>query len=486
MKALPRIIKAPTHFQRALWVLALLIGLLAAAYQLCLLVMGYMNFSTSISIITTQGSPPFPDVTLCHLDKNWTFRMLDDELGYKFSPQEFDDLIWRRQQDFEVGSLGWHHLQSLKGLPGYIQNEIGIHETIDRLRELFVMDCYIMYNWDPVPCFGEDGPLMPTNMFLDPIFGLCVTFSGLDELMKELKLILYLDDPYRTMPQNFDISDTSTTHTSAVGVKVVVHPPGSNPDIWLGSKNVYAGTDVELNVEGTLRSVLGPPYGMCIRPEEAMLYGQPINRHGYECYRMCARDHILAQCNCLHINYATNKYERESFPLCGTIHPENLTKTFDYLTCAMDTISSLDAIMEEACQCPLPCTQFTYEFLANSVQWPHNTYYLSFYVKYIRHKPFAHKFQGYEDLINISRTDSERALKMFNQLNLIEKNFAQVRILNHQKSYFHYIETPLVSPEALFGNVGGLLNLWVGITFITIIEILDFVYQCVSGAPAAE
>ena len=36
-----------------------------------------------------------------------------------------------------------------------------------------------------------------------------------------------------------------------------------------------------------------------------------------------------------------------------------------------------------------------------------------------------------------------------------------------------YIDKPSLTSEQLFGTIGGLFNLWIGITFFTLIELLD-------------
>ena len=47
-------------------------------------------------------------------------------------------------------------------------------------------------------------------------------------------------------------------------------------------------------------------------------------------------------------------------------------------------------------------------------------------------------------------------------------------------------EVPLVGLEQVIGNVGGILNLWVGITFLTVIEIAEIVIKYASGISDAK
>lgn len=494
MKALPKIVRAQTTFQRILWVLALLVGLVAVLYQLIKLLMGYLEFATSVNIVTEKGSPPFPDVTVCHLDPNWTFRVLKNEIGEELSMAHYVARVERLQSIYGSDTSEWRHLEELKGLPGYLQNEQHIHAAVEKLRNLFIIDCYFAPDWDHRPCFSNDTNYVDTSVFIDPMFGLCVTFQTNDAMdVKSLNIILYLDDPEVSVPQRFDMGSDMTTHTSVVGARVVIHPPKSFPDIFLGSQHVHAGVDIAFNLEGTRRTVLDDPYGSCISTEEAEMAkkegkpGYSINRHGYECYRMCAKDHILFGCKCIHLFYATSKEDRATTQLCGHLDEHNISKTFELLSCASQVEMDLYEGFQEKCTCPIPCQQFTYEYSTKSIEWPHDIYHLSFYDQYIRHKPYAAKFKDYESLLNLSEYNEKEAVRGVSQLKLISKNFAQIRILNHQKTYFHFSETPLISPEALFGNVGGLLNLWVGITFITIIEIVEFLYQlCVQRKQLAQ
>jgi hypothetical protein len=247
---------------------------------------------------------------------------------------------------------------------------------------------------------------------------------------------------------------------------------------------VQAGKKVSVNIRATERSVLGEPYGTCITPEDAHrardIPGFAINRHGYECYRMCAKDYVLQDCACLDIYYAASDADREAVKMCGFLEA-NISETVARMLCAEHVVMQMDDphVMYDKCVCPTPCDQFVYEYTTEQIRWPHHTYHLSFYKEYIRHAPFAPKFRVYEDLLRMSNLTA--AQQKVSKLDLIHRNFAEIKVLNYQRTYFHYTETPLISPEALFGNLGGILNLWAGITFITIIEIIEFVHRLSEG-----
>ncbi|ELU02648.1 hypothetical protein CAPTEDRAFT_199620 [Capitella teleta] len=490
MKALPRLVRAKSWVQRCLWILALLVGLTAMSYQLAGLFMGYFEFSSSVNIAEIQGTPPFPDVTLCHIDPRWTFSKLETALSGEDSYTSYVHRVKTVENEYKESSDERRVLHNLRNMQGYLQNVQSIHEEGEKLRKTFILDCVVNTEWEPSLCFQGNGKnLVNTSVFIDPMFGMCVTFKVHREGTKNLDLLIYLEDEEQTQMEDFNLLGSSTSpvrHTSNNAARLVIHPQDSFPDIWLASHTVQAGKKVSVNVQATERSVLGEPYGSCITPEDAHrardIPGFAINRHGYECYRMCAKDYIVQDCMCLDIYYASSKEDRESLQMCGDLDV-NISRTIERMLCAEEVISGMDdsESMYAKCVCPTPCDQFVYEYTTEEMQWPHHIYHLSIYEQYVHNSSFAHKFKVYEDLLRLSKTNKTHAQNKVSKLDLIEKNFAEVKILNHQRTYFHYTESPLISPEALFGNLGGILNLWAGITFITIIEIIEFIQQMFVG-----
>ena len=69
--------------------------------------------------------------------------------------------------------------------------------------------------------------------------------------------------------------------------------------------------------------------------------------------------------------------------------------------------------------------------------------------------------------------DHAGAAQLLKQDSLLEENFLQISVLlNHDVIINTHIDA--VSSETLMGTMGGILNLWIGITFVTLTEIVDF------------
>ena len=45
-----------------------------------------------------------------------------------------------------------------------------------------------------------------------------------------------------------------------------------------------------------------------------------------------------------------------------------------------------------------------------------------------------------------------------------------------------YSDVPSVTLDSFFGTMGGVLNLWIGVTFFTLIELFDLVYKLATVA----
>jgi len=69
--------------------------------------------------------------------------------------------------------------------------------------------------------------------------------------------------------------------------------------------------------------------------------------------------------------------------------------------------------------------------------------------------------------------NTTEATKLVKSTNLIQRNFLQLSI-TMDDTITTEEDQPAIKLEALFGSLGGILNLWIGFTFITIMEVIDF------------
>jgi len=111
------------------------------------------------------------------------------------------------------------------------------------------------------------------------------------------------------------------------------------------------------------------------------------------------------------------------------------------------------------------------------VDWPGSASTLAFYSEYIQPFPqvYGNKFGAYGELQkrvgNMTPHDSVAQIK---SINLIPKNFIQLNIAFLTQNYQVNADMAAVGWETLFSNLGGALNLWMGITILFAAEVIEF------------
>ena len=123
--------------------------------------------------------------------------------------------------------------------------------------------------------------------------------------------------------------------------------------------------------------------------------------------------------------------------------------------------------------CEPACGERLYEAHVSQATWPHESYHLSFYDTYIFHR--ISDWQRFVIYNNIFMNGSYEDLY---DTHLIQRNFLQVNIkltygMNNVK------DSVKITTVSLVGNLGGILNLWIGFTFVTVVEICDLIYQVI-------
>ncbi len=138
-------------------------------------------------------------------------------------------------------------------------------------------------------------------------------------------------------------------------------------------------------------------------------------------------------------------------------------------------------LMDSDCLCPLSCKEILYRYTMAQSPWPHLSYHLPLYTKVIRNMSFVDHFsEYYEPLADLEYTDDEFLIyPELRKTDLISRNFIQVHVKMEANLLVKYVEKEALSLESFIGGIGGLLNLWTGISFFVILEIFELVYKLV-------
>ena len=96
---------------------------------------------------------------------------------------------------------------------------------------------------------------------------------------------------------------------------------------------------------------------------------------------------------------------------------------------------------------------------------------VSFYRSYIRNKSFEYRFAAVLKGKDYTKMNDVERKYVYD---LIMKNFASININFNFKEIVVYKEVPQYTFSSFIGQLGGILNLYSGISFVVIIELLDF------------
>ena len=133
------------------------------------------------------------------------------------------------------------------------------------------------------------------------------------------------------------------------------------------------------------------------------------------------------------------------------------------------------------CNCPEPCSEYTYDVTTIRSPWPHRSYQLSLYTKYIAPHPeiYGNKFDVYAEIqTDVGNVSDAEIIKRLDDTKLIQKNFIRVSVLfDSLYSSIELVTSPTMTVDLLTSSVGGIMSLWLGLTTIFIFEVIDLLYS---------
>ena len=83
---------------------------------------------------------------------------------------------------------------------------------------------------------------------------------------------------------------------------------------------------------------------------------------------------------------------------------------------------------------------------------------------------------AYEHISNLTKAGKQQeAIKLLMDLQTFEQNFLSIIVSRPNFDLERVEEKAVVSMTSLFSQIGGLLSIWIGLTFVCIVEIVELV-----------
>ena len=202
---------------------------------------------------------------------------------------------------------------------------------------------------------------------------------------------------------------------------------------------------------------LGQPYSECTNniDPSASLFVQTIFNTSYvyhqtDCFNVCFQRYLLEECGCYDLTYP--------------IWSGNMTPclTFQEVVCdreAQSAFFSQDVKLICGDECPLECVSITYMNALSLNNYPSEAYASVL----VNNQKVRERF---DNRTNITYDE-------------LKKNLVSVFVYYDDLIYKSYTETSKMSIADLISNIGGTLGLFLGLSFLSFIEIVDVIIHIV-------
>ena len=324
------------------------------------------------------------------------------------------------------------------------------------------------------------------KVFWHPEFYKCFTFQPTTEVSALLVVLDVRNDPIALVRNYLQMMFSLT---EAFGVRMLIHPRGTYPYMHDGM-SVSPGTEVSVTLGHVKTNFLGPPYENCTRqthldPDDdtSPLY----TTNG--CLSLCKQTLMFQKCGCWNPieGFTDTMIRKDNSKFCmnaselmsaGNVSSDVINKYSRSTKCYLDSYGTTFGVSQ--CNCLLPCQLETYETEVATASWPNPAYQYGFYKNMIAPYSvyFNNKYDAYNEVEEaLNNGNMTAAWNLINSLNLIQQNFIQVLIEFKEQLVFTSDETAVVTWDTLVSNLGGALSLWLGITFMLVVEIIELLYS---------
>ncbi|THD25780.1 FMRFamide-activated amiloride-sensitive sodium channel [Fasciola hepatica] len=522
LRGVPRIVNTRDSKRRLLWVVFVAVFFVGCITCLTFIINQYLEFDVIHQPKKLSDSPrPFPSVTLCNL-RPFSTRDIRKLKAAGVVPVDmyFENL---KRMIFRLKSETRKHMTMLWTFAAYLSN---LPQTVDQndlghsLGDI-VKRCSILYKSGSLTRGTECTKSGFWEKTQDRVFHNCYTYTVFENRMNttvNMEMVLYLDNLVE-QTDCFDCQDRVMA-SQLTGARLLLHPRASYPRVAEDGINLMPGTLTDIRFSVNEWSMMEPPHGRCSRITPDVISFNRVNYSYSEeaCEQATQQERIVERCNCLtqdlpvptHLmNKGLKMCQDFKFPAThAVLNDLNLTSQLyfndtvidnyvHFAGCSAKTGTELDS---QNIGCRPACLRYTYKPSITAAQWPTKTFLTWFVNKFLNEKnrtlldpahnlsksdriSHQERFEGLHHLLTpyreISRlTNSgqlDEATDKLMHLQIVERNFLSIVISRPNFDLERVEEKAVVSLTSLFSQIGGLLSIWVGLTFVCIVELVELV-----------
>ncbi|XP_077303963.1 acid-sensing ion channel 4 isoform X2 [Lithobates pipiens] len=346
-------------------------------------------------------------------------------------------MIWARQLNFP--SVTFCRVQQLNATTKYPQNvsSFGVHPETEIFADLpsatggkldgMLVNCmYCGKN-----CTEEDFTPVYTR------YGKCYTFNadknnpkvsrqggmgnGL-EIMLDIQQEEYLPIWRETNETSFE-----------AGIRVQIHSQDEPPYIHQLGFGVSPGFQTFVSCQEQRLTYLPQPWGNCRAPVPGEVFLPGYSTYSISACRLqCEKESVVRKCDCRMVHMPGN---------------ETICSPKEYTACADNTLDAAVEDTSDRCLCPTPCNLTRYNKEISMVRIPNKGSARYLAKKYNRNETY------------------------------IRDNFLVLDIFFEALNYGTIEQKKAYDLASLLGDIGGQMGLFIGASILTVLEILDYLYE---------
>ncbi|XP_030832762.1 amiloride-sensitive sodium channel subunit alpha [Strongylocentrotus purpuratus] len=304
--------------------------------------------------------------------------------------------------------------------------------TFDRRPCNISRDFHVWQNRHYGNCFTFNTELSPDNKNI---------LTGKTGGLNGLHLTLFVEQP-----EYLGVLSHQT------GAKVTIHHPNEYPFPEDNALSLGTGQETSIGIRQEYIKRLGGYYTNCTSDGKDTNFTSTteLSYSSVACKKICYQLHLSQLCKCVDDQFY------DGFPTkCDVL---NMTHQI-----CRKFVEDLFLDDKLPCSCPPPCTEFKYVRTPSSSLWPSE--------RYEEHL-----------LRRLNGSANENLIRVLQSNELSRKNLIRLKIFYEDLNYEVVEMVPVYTIPSVLGSIGGLMGLYIGMSFISVFEVLFLVLRLIKIA----
>ncbi len=511
MHGIPKAIRSRSTAGRAFWAIVCLAAATMFCFQFIQLLQKFYSYPKKVTIEVLPLAMTFPSISLCNM------RNLDNIVLNKLNQIFLESTDTTQWENYTDDTFIRNYMRVVaKYYPMFVHNDsdYSVFQTvltrttiatniIMNANRSVLVNAGVPFKEFVVTCQYaglECNRSVDFTHFFDTYYYNCYTYNAPPSL-KDETLAEGLENGWSTtvltgsgmLEKNEEIRLIPGSHeymspmSSSEGVRVVIHPANTTPFPHTEGFDVPPGYSVTFGVKARQNVRIGPPHGNC--SDKNPFGGEDSVYRLITCQKHCLQQTVVNECGCKDISLpGQNLYPNVSYCSDDDIIPTDcrlsatqecfdaLDKVYENFVCNREVIARTqrNAKVMKDCGCYPACNETTYDVSYSLSRWPAESF--------DGDQAYTDIFQveGYPARFSLEEDGPEK-MEMYdryfdpNNRSKCMRDFSRLNVYIADANVLKTEEAEDFSQSQLLSDIGGQLGLWVGISVITLAEVLELV-----------